>query len=85
MYPRGLRRTLKLPTCPAATNNDAAMVMDFTLAIGLGGKTNSLFYRGFTEWLCVNRCTGVNVSACTDCSRPELVKTPTHANFFITW
>lgn len=39
VYPRGLRRTLKLLTCPSATDNDAAMVMDFALAMGLGGKT----------------------------------------------
>lgn len=43
VYPRGLRRTLKLLTCPAVTDNDAAMVMDFALAIGLGGQTNSFY------------------------------------------
>lgn len=85
VYPRGLRRTLKLLTCPTATDNGATLVMDFTLAIGLGGKTNS-FHRGLAECLCVNVCTGVNVCACTDCCRPELVKTPTQANFFfMTW
>ena len=84
-YPRGLRRTLKLLTCPAATDNDAAMVMDFALAIGWEGK-QTVFIEVFTECLCVNVCTGVNVCACTDCCRPELVKTPTQANFFfMTW
>lgn len=85
VYPCGLRRTLKLLTCPTATDNGAALVMEFALVIGWGGKAN-IFRRGFTECLCGNVCTGVNVCACIDCCRPELVRTPTHTNFFVmTW
>lgn len=73
VYPRGLRRTLKLPTPLAAAVNDTAKLMHFASAIGFGGKTHSLHW-GFTQSLCVNSCTGVNVCICAHCCRPELVK-----------
>lgn len=89
LYPRGLRRTLKLLTCPAATDNDAADGNGFCIGDGFGRKSK-LFFLSVCFFLLkfhwMSLCTGVSGCACTDRCRPELVKTPTQANFFfMSW
>lgn len=69
--PRGLRRTLKLLTCPAAADNHAATLMVFCIRDRF--RRENTFPRFF--WL--------NVGVCV--CRPALVKTPTLAKTSSSW
>ena len=52
-YPCGLRRTLKLLTCPDATDNIAAMVMDFALVVWFSRGKQTPFLLRFLLKVCV--------------------------------
>lgn len=86
VYPRGLKRTLKLLTCPATADHGAETVMDFSLLSSVWEVKQTAFIEVLPKdslWMCAQVQTSVHAQIAADQS---LSKTPTHSNFFfMTW